>query len=94
MSTKCFFSEKTAADNSNQNKPGQVNGQVDSADEKWLLIALKACIEQRKSSENQKIVGIKHRETFQRKYLDSFLAAGLLEHTVPDKPQNRLQNTA
>ncbi len=81
------FSEETASDNPSLNKPGQVN----SADEKWVLMALKACIEPKKSSEIQKVVGIKHRETFQRRYLDSLLADGLLEHTVPDKPQSRLQ---
>jgi hypothetical protein len=41
--------------------------------------------------EIQEIIGIKHRETFQRNYLDLLLEQGLLVRTIPDKPQSRFQ---
>ena len=44
-----------------------------------------------KSLEIQETVGIKHRETFQRNYLDILLNQGWLERTIPDKPTSRLQ---
>jgi hypothetical protein len=44
-----------------------------------------------KSSEIQEITAIKHRETFQRNYLDFMLDEGLLARTIPEKPRSRLQ---
>ena len=66
---------------------GQVTGQVDS----WVINVLRACSNPAKSADIQKITGIKHRETFQRNYLDYLLQAGLLVRTIPDKPKSRLQ---
>jgi hypothetical protein len=43
------------------------------------------------SAELQAIIGIKHRETFQRNYLDRLLSEHWLERTIPDKPRSRLQ---
>ncbi len=67
---------------------GQVTGQVDP----WIRRVLTACKnEPLKSTDIQIAAGIKHRETFQRNYLDYLLDEGLLERTIPDKPQSRLQ---
>ena len=66
---------------------GQVTGQVEG----WVGEVLTACLHPRKSSEIQQIVGIKHRETFQRNYLDRLLDEGLIERTIPEKPKSRLQ---
>lgn len=66
---------------------GQVTGQV----EKWVIDVLSACQTPLKSSDIQNITGIKHRETFQRNYLDYLLNEGLLVRTIPNKPQSRLQ---
>ena len=65
----------------------QVTGQV----ERWKLDLLKACIEPKKGTEIQKIIGIKHRETFQRNYLDILLKQGLLVRTILDNPRSRFQ---
>ncbi|WP_326844892.1 Fic family protein [Legionella pneumophila] len=37
------------------------------------------------------MAGIRHRETFQRNYLDQLLRDELIERTIPDKPKSRLQ---
>lgn len=66
---------------------GQVTGQVEG----WIIEVLSACLEPQKSAEIQEITGIKHRETFQRNYLDRLLNDGLLDRTIPDKPRSRLQ---
>lgn len=64
---------------------GQVTGQVES----WIQCIIKACaVKPLKSSEIQDITGIRHRETFQRNYLDQLLFDGLLERTIPDKPKS------
>jgi predicted transcriptional regulator len=44
-----------------------------------------------KSSEIQEIAGMRHRETFQRNYLDKLLEDGWLVRTIPEKPKSRLQ---
>jgi len=67
---------------------GQVTGQV----EPWIHNILQACLIQPLSSaEIQKITGIRHRETFQRNYLDRLLSEQILERTIPEKPNSRLQ---
>ncbi|KZK74212.1 MAG: hypothetical protein A3K90_02755 [Pelodictyon luteolum] len=66
---------------------GQVTGQVVD----WIISVLDACREPLKSAEIQKIVSIKHRETFQRNYLDRLLTDGFLERTIPDAPQSPTQ---
>jgi predicted HTH transcriptional regulator len=67
---------------------GQVTGQVDQ----WVLRVVEACsTKDLKSSEIQEMAGIRHRETFQRNYLDKLLEDELLERTIPDKPNSRLQ---
>ena len=67
---------------------GQVTGQVDP----WIIRVLSACQSQPlKSGEIQEISGIRHRETFQRNYLDHLLAEALLERTIPDKPNSPQQ---
>lgn len=66
---------------------GQATGQV----EPWIIELLNACDTPLKSAEIQELVGIRHRETFQRNYLDRLLDDGLLERTNPDKPQSPMQ---
>ena len=67
---------------------GQVTGQVDP----WVLRTLSACAERPlKSAELQAAAGLRHRETFQRNYLDHLLREGLVARTIPDKPKSRLQ---
>jgi hypothetical protein len=43
------------------------------------------------SGKLREALGIKHRPTFRDNYLHPALEAGLIEYTVPDKPQSRLQ---
>lgn len=54
---------------------------------------LRACELKRKlkSIELQEVAGIRHRETFQRNYLDQLLKEELIERTIPEKPKSRLQ---
>jgi len=71
---------------------GQVTGQVTGQVEAWVMRAVMACEAGAMSSaELQAIIGIKHRETFQRNYLDRLLSEHWLERTIPDKPRSRLQ---
>jgi ATP-dependent DNA helicase RecG len=70
---------------------GQVTGQVTGQVEKWILDVLASCVAPKKSSEIQALTSIKHRETFQRNYLDPLLENGLLVRTIPDKPRSRMQ---
>ena len=67
---------------------GQVAGQVDP----WLIRALTACaVRPLSSREIQEATGLRHRETFQRNYLDRLISDGLVERTIPEKPTSRLQ---
>ena len=71
---------------------GEVAGQVTGQVEAWIgSILVAAAHSPLKSSEIQTITGIKHRETFQRNYLDFLLMEGLIERTIPEKPNSRLQ---
>ncbi|WP_337589283.1 Fic family protein [Legionella steelei] len=44
-----------------------------------------------KNIDLQEVAGIRHRETFQRNYLDQLLKEELIERTNPDKLKSRLQ---
>lgn len=46
---------------------------------------------ERSSGELRQALGIKHRPTFRKNYLHPALKAGLIEITLPDKPNSRLQ---
>jgi DNA-binding HxlR family transcriptional regulator len=71
---------------------GQVIGQVTGHADSWILDVLRACrFLPLKSSEIQALTGIKHRETFQRNYLDRLIKEDWIERTIPDKPTSRLQ---
>jgi predicted transcriptional regulator len=93
------FSEKQVMGHENEKPPaevsgqvsGQVTGQVSGQVEPWVLKALTSCSEPNSSAKIQSVIGIKHRETFQRNYLDYLLSEGFLERTIPDKPKSRLQ---
>ncbi|WP_043588393.1 DUF4062 domain-containing protein [Geminisphaera colitermitum] len=63
---------------------GQVNGQVAAAVTAFFT-------EPRSAREIQTVLGLRHRESFVKHYLDPLLTAGLLERTIPDKPTSRLQ---
>ena len=43
------------------------------------------------SCEIMTTIGLKHRHTFRMNYLHPALKAGFIEHTIPDKPNSRLQ---
>ena len=70
-------------------KSSLMTGQVDP----WIKRVLRACElkGEPKSIELQAVAGIRHRETFQRNYLDQLLKEELIERTIPDKPKSRLQ---
>lgn len=71
---------------------GQVTGQVTGQVEAWVRNVLEACKNKPlKSIDLQEITEIKHRETFQRNYLDRLLGEELLEHTEPDKLRSPTQ---
>ncbi|KTC68418.1 Fic family protein [Legionella bozemanae] len=72
---------------------GQVAGQVAGQVDPWVERVLRACElkGELKSIELQEVAGIRHRETFQRNYLDQLLRDELIERTIPDKPKSRLQ---
>lgn len=71
---------------------GQVTGQVIRQVDAWVIRVLSACAMRPLSSrEIQEAAGLRHRETFQRNYLDRIINDGLVERTVPDKPTSRLQ---
>ena len=73
-------------------KTGQVTGQVAGQVAPWIRDVLAACSASPQPAKVlQAITGIKHRETFQRNYLDHLLTEGWLERTIPDKPTSRLQ---
>jgi ATP-dependent DNA helicase RecG len=54
-----------------------------------MLIVLQAG--QKSSAEIRKALGIKHRPTFRKNYLHPAQEEGLIEATLPEKPQSRLQ---
>ena len=83
--------ETESADDGTGQVAGQVTGQVTGQVEDWIIQVLSVCLEPKKSAEIQAIIGIKHRETFQRNYLDRLLEEGLIVRTIPDKPQSRMQ---
>jgi predicted HTH transcriptional regulator len=67
---------------------GQVTGQVGG----WIVAALRLCAAGPTTSRAiQEVTGFRHRETFQRNYLDQLLADELIERTIPAKPNSRLQ---
>lgn len=70
---------------------GQATGQATGQVEPWIMRILMACLEAKKSADIQRVIGIRHRETFQRNYLDKLLEQGLLVRTIPDKPKSPLQ---
>jgi predicted transcriptional regulator len=75
-----------------QESTGQVAGQVAGQVDPWVFRVLSACeVQPLKSREIQIVAGLKHRESFQRNYLDELLREGWLERTIPDKPKSRLQ---
>ena len=69
----------------------QVTEQVDHdlADEiKRLLLVITG---DKKQSEIINALGLKNKNNFRRRYLNPAVDAGLVEMTIPDKPNSRLQ---
>jgi len=66
----------------------QVSDQV-SDQVKNLLSAMNGG--EQKALELMKILGLSHRPTFRKNYLNPALNAGLIEMTIPDKPNSNLQ---
>ena len=66
------------------NQTGQVTGQEAQAIELFFT-------DSRTAKEIQELLGIRHRETFLKKYLRSLLNDNVFEQTVPDKPTSRFQ---
>jgi hypothetical protein len=62
---------------------GEVTGEVSR-----MLLVLTA---ERSRKELQELLDLKHDEHFRLAYLQPALAAGLIERTLPDKPNSRLQ---
>lgn len=86
------FASDSAACSREGQVAGQVAGQVTGQVEAWVARVLEACaVKALSSAELQMLTGIRHRETFQRNYLDRLLAERWLERTIPDKPRSRLQ---
>lgn len=67
---------------------GQVSGQVTG---QVAAQVLDFCRTPRKASEIQKLLGLRHRETFLNNYLRPLLETGWIERTIPDRPRSRLQ---
>jgi len=63
---------------------GQVTGQVAGQ-------VLVFCEEPKAASEIQKLLGLKHRDTFQNNYLKPLLVSGWIGMTLPDKPTSSRQ---
>ena len=66
----------------------QVDTQVDTQVKKLLL---KFTNEDMKTEEIQKVLGLRERRTFFRNYVQPALKLGLIERTIPEKPNSRLQ---
>jgi ATP-dependent DNA helicase RecG len=49
------------------------------------------CEAPRSAREIMALLGLKHWKTFQANYLIPLLHAGILEKTIPDKPNSRMQ---
>ena len=52
---------------------------------------LGACLEEVSRRQLQKALGLKGEENFRKLYLEPAMKAGLVEMTIPDKPNSRLQ---
>jgi hypothetical protein len=66
---------------------GQVTGQVAGQ----VMPLLLACEGEMTRDALQNATGFIGRANFRKRYLDPALAAGLIEMTIPDKPNSRLQ---
>ena len=81
-----FFLEGTKEESILIANENQVTGQVTGQDK-----ILEFCKQPRTAKEIMKLMGLKHRESFYKKYLNPLLKKKLLLMTIPDKPQSRNQ---
>lgn len=63
----------------------------DTPQVKRLLLTLSAQLQPINSDELQTLLKLKDRKSFQERYLKPALDQGLIEMTLPDKPNSRLQ---
>ena len=89
--TEARLGRESTANKVSGQATGQAAGQATEQVEPWIIMVLSACLEAKKSADIQRVTGIRHRETFQRNYLDKLLEQGLLVRTIPDKPKSPLQ---
>ena len=89
--TEARLGRESIANEATGQAAGQATGQATEQVEPWIIRVLSACLEAKKSADIQRVTGIRHRETFQRNYLDKLLEQGLLVRTIPDKPKSPLQ---
>ena len=66
----------------------QVTDQVDTPVQRLLSVLGNETLS---AAEIMKRLGLSHRPTFRKNYLDSALAAHLIERTIPDKPNSSKQ---
>ena len=66
----------------------QVTDQVDTTVQRMLSVMGNETLS---AAEIMKRLGLSHRPTFRKNYLDSALAAHLIERTIPDKPNSSKQ---
>ena len=69
----------------------QVTRQVTPQVTRQVIAVLKAARTARSREELQRTVGLKDRQHFRKMYIDSLLAVGWLEMTIPDKPRSSKQ---
>ncbi|MDR2550152.1 MAG: DUF4062 domain-containing protein [Desulfobulbus sp.] len=70
---------------------GQVTGQVTGEVSEQVRRLLAVCEGALSRQELQERLGLRHRDSFQHNYLQPALEAGLIEMTIPDKPNNSKQ---
>ncbi|NIM78674.1 MAG: hypothetical protein GTO20_07785 [Candidatus Aminicenantes bacterium] len=52
---------------------------------------LEACMKEKSREQLQDALGLKNREHFRKEYLNPAIRAGLIELTIPDKPNSKNQ---
>lgn len=70
---------------------GQVTGQVTGQVAEQVIPLLAVCVGEMTRDSLQSATGFIGRANFRKRYLDPALTAGLIEMTIPEKPNSRLQ---
>lgn len=80
-------SESTERISEQGSQPGEVTGEVTGEVGRTLSVLT----EERSRLQLQQTLGLSSEENFRQRYLLPALNAGLIEMTIPDKPNSRLQ---